>query len=202
MDKSILISIQPQHVVNILNGKKILEIRKTVPKGFKGWVYIYCTKHKPLLTYDVFDWDSGWVLYDSEEESYSDKAFNVNGKVVARFWFNEWTEIRWLDGLNKKYAVNELMLQNLCLSYNDLSDYGKEKDLYAWHIKKLEVFDEPMSLSDFYKDNQYPDGKYIGPQICTPSPFDCETDNYQKCLNTFKVIKAPQSWQYVWRNEQ
>ena len=44
MTKSLMLSIRPEHLVNILNGNKTLEIRKTVkPKDFIGWVYIYCT---------------------------------------------------------------------------------------------------------------------------------------------------------------
>ena len=44
MNKELMISIQPKHLVNILNGNKTLELRKTVPKDYKGWVYIYCPK--------------------------------------------------------------------------------------------------------------------------------------------------------------
>lgn len=53
MTKSLMISIQPKHLVNILNGNKTLELRKTVPKDFKGWVYIYCTKGKPKLIKEI-----------------------------------------------------------------------------------------------------------------------------------------------------
>lgn len=44
--KGILFSVQPQHTVNILNGDKTIEVRKTMPQiklPCKG--YIYCTKH-------------------------------------------------------------------------------------------------------------------------------------------------------------
>ena len=44
--KAILLSINPEHALNILNGKKTLELRKRVPKGFIGWVYVYVTKGK------------------------------------------------------------------------------------------------------------------------------------------------------------
>ena len=42
--KAILLSIRPEHALNILNGDKTLELRKRVPKDFKGWVYVYVTK--------------------------------------------------------------------------------------------------------------------------------------------------------------
>ena len=48
--KSILISIKPQYVADILNGYKTIEIRKTKPKcELPCKVYIYCTKGKPYL---------------------------------------------------------------------------------------------------------------------------------------------------------
>ena len=47
----------------------------------------------------------------------------LNGKVIARFWLEE--------------------------CENDLEKYGKGKPVYAWHIKKLEIFDEPLELSEF-----------------------------------------------------
>lgn len=42
--KAIILSIKPEYALNILNGNKTLELRKSVPKGFKGWVYCYVTK--------------------------------------------------------------------------------------------------------------------------------------------------------------
>ena len=56
MSKSIMISIKSEHVVNILNGKKTLELRKSVPKDFVGWVYIYVTKAKPYLYEGAFEY--------------------------------------------------------------------------------------------------------------------------------------------------
>lgn len=47
MEKAVLYSIQPIHCANIANLKKLLEIRKTIPKlkpPFKA--YIYCTNNK------------------------------------------------------------------------------------------------------------------------------------------------------------
>jgi len=216
MDKSILISIQPQNVENILNGKKPLEIRKTVPSGFKGWVYIYCTKSKILLQEDVLRVYSKESRYITDDKYLGGSREILNGSVVARFWFDEYKTLEyhkknevlmWDNNYyyyteeDNTYCSVQWILDELCLEHHQVLEYGKEKDLYAWHIKKLEVFDEPMSLSDFYKDNHYPKGEIMSPQICTPSVFDHDND-YQNCLKTFEVTRAPQSWQYVWRIEQ
>ena len=56
MEKTMLISVKPKYVADILNGKKTIEIRKTCPARFKNLkpyegaepieVYIYCTKEE------------------------------------------------------------------------------------------------------------------------------------------------------------
>ena len=63
--KQLLMSIQPQHLYNILRGNKTLEIRKQIPKGFKGWVNLYCTKGKRLSV--VHDDENGKTYYKRKQ---------------------------------------------------------------------------------------------------------------------------------------
>ena len=81
--KAILMSIRPQHLANILNGKKTIELRKRFPSDYRGWVYLYCTKGKPYLTRIYGEWD---LTKYGCEESPSGNVRTVNGKVVCRFW--------------------------------------------------------------------------------------------------------------------
>jgi len=161
MTKSIVLSIQAQHVLNIINGDKTLELRKRVPKGFKGWVYVYVTKAKPKI--------------------YKDKVWEtdlLNGTIPFRFWFDEYDEIDRTDytrksldtGLipvidNKGKKYNYRMIVNVredylyeeclesCLTQDEIKKYGNGDDLYAWHINQLEIFDKPMQLNDFIGTN-------------------------------------------------
>ncbi|MCK9236261.1 MAG: hypothetical protein M0P09_08125 [Acholeplasmataceae bacterium] len=136
MQIQLLLTIQPQHLVHILNGVKTLELRKSVPKDFVGWVYLYCVKAKPK-----------WL-------------FSISEKVVARFWFDEYDYYYFNEYIgdyrlsNKNtypiYVNATIPLDDLCLSSQEVSVYSKGKDLYAWHIKRLEIFDKPKELSDFY----------------------------------------------------
>src|SRR5690606_6675739 len=143
-----MISIRPQHAFNILNGKKTLELRTWIPKDYVGWVYVYVTKGKPFIT----------ETCDSQTREHRYEIFNIpsfgdidlNGKVAFRFWFDEFIKLEWLDtSLNVKNNL-EWLLPKLCLTKQQVIGYGKRRDLYAWHIKKLEIFDEPKKLSDFY----------------------------------------------------
>jgi len=179
MTKSLMLSIRPEHLVNILKGYKTLELRKTVPKDYKGWVYCYCTKSKPYLGKNH---DGNIGLYNIPAFGHYNKGGDLNGKVVARFWFDEY------ETLETDYSMwviapkrNEEILEQSCLTWEEADKYANYKTLYAWHIKKLEIFDEPKELSDFIVGLNYL-GDIIPP--------------------TYKKLKkAPQSYQYVYRKE-
>ena len=175
MTKSLMISIRPQHAFNILNGKKTLELRTWIPKDYVGWVYVYVTKKYPLLNYidnkyELMDRKNHIIFHNIGMYEFYNTDIHLNGKVVFRFWFDETYYIKqavnvYGDELNqisiydnKSYGwktpkEQQEILKQLCLTEQEVLDYGKGKDLYAWHIKKLEVFDEPKSLSDFYNVN-------------------------------------------------
>ena len=74
MSKELLISIHPDHAINISRGKKTLELRTWIPKKYVGWVYVYITKAPPTIAH--FKWDTGVVNWE------------LNGKVAFRFWFD------------------------------------------------------------------------------------------------------------------
>lgn len=186
MTKYLLISIQPQHVYNILIGKKTLELRKTVPKDFKGWVYIYCTKTKPYLHRTEKDIlkeypnTERFILNDDPMVA----GFDIlNGHVVARFWFDEYDKLLYVKDrfYERSYEWCYKKQRKSCLTDEQIHLYGKGKDLYAWHINKLEVFDKPKQLSEFYvKDIS-----------------GCVND-MEICEQLFALKRPPQSWQYVW----
>ena len=96
MTKAILLSVRPEHALNILYKIKTLEIRKRIPKGFKGWVYMYITKAKHKNDYLFGELD---LSDDYKNIAYGDKWLaltrdKLNGKVVARFWFDEYDVIK------------------------------------------------------------------------------------------------------------
>ncbi len=198
--KAILMSIRPQHLVNILNGKKTIELRKKFPSDFRGWVYCYCTLGKPYLTYgydyymigeDDYEEYKVYVLHDAR----GDWTY-LNNKVVCRFWVDNVEEIyKYGDTC---HFTNKLSGQSLTqfskLSDEELENYlgygGNKIEVcgYAIHISKLEIFDKPKDLTEFY---------YFKKRL-----IDCGMD----CPPYFdevkaQVHKAPQSWQYIYIEE-
>jgi predicted transcriptional regulator len=203
MSKAILMSIKPENLINILNHNKTLELRKSVPTNFIGWVYLYCTKAKPYLAFESVDYDDsfghsatdcGYSIQNNIDDFDKLESEILNGKIEGRFWFDEYIKLINIEGQGYKdddYAIidnenqahyvwqDEDFFKKSCLEDEvEVSNYGNGKDLYAWHIKNLEIFDKPMELSEF----SYCMFGKVGNMVYHP--------NY--------LSKAPQSWQYVW----
>ena len=124
--KSILLSIRPEWVAKILNGEKTIEVRKQFPKDYVGWVYIYCTK-------------------DKKYANLINRGGFLTGMVVARFWCDKVEEIS---------AKNiESFTKDSCLTVKQIEDYLWKNicNGYAIHISKLEIFDRPKYLTEYYK---------------------------------------------------
>ena len=189
--KTIMISIRPRHVADILNHKKSVEIRKTFPKEFlqkkryKSYtVYIYCTKStkKEKLYFSMFHGD-----YRTAEHV-DHKHRILNGLIVAKFKLNR---IGIVSPLSTKYWCEEA-----CLSETELLTYLNGEEGYAWYIDDLEIFNKPMELTNFKRvkwekcDVKDKNGLYQ----CDKCPYG---NKYLYECNYEKPLKAAQSWCYV-----
>lgn len=202
MTKSLMISIQPQHAFNILYRKKTLELRTWIPKGYVGWVYVYVTKGKFV---------NG--LRRNQDIVVNNNLDLLNGKVAFRFWFDEYAELNpnnffgenviYYEQYDNIYPDEDIEQSGVIdvkflekvtqVSLEDMQKYSKGKYIYAWHIKKLEVFDEPKELSDFYVTNK-------GLSYIFIKAYEERTNDNV----AFRLKKAPQRsvWVYTKENEK
>lgn len=138
--------------MDILNGEKTLEIRKSKPKcDLPIDVYIYCTKTAgnnlvdtklPInhFYYSVTNADKDRALNGKVVAKFRLKSIETINYVFGRFCFGEWSE--------------EYLQEQSCLTGEELFDYLKptpqknRKVGYAWHIDNLIVFTEPLELKD------------------------------------------------------
>lgn len=163
--KAIMIGIKPQWVEKILNGGKIIEIRKTMPKcELPCKVYIYCSKGQEL-------WGDGtgetWKGIDENEDMTLVHELNptltrLNGNVVAEFTLNKVDTLErdlndWLP--KNRYDISNELLKNINLNQNELWNYGQGKTLYAWYIDDLKIYDKPKELSEFSSISKRMKGK-------------------------------------------
>lgn len=154
--KSLLISIKPKHVAEILNHRKTIEIRKTAPKcDLPIEVYIYCTKGDEKLVYHRY---KGHGEYLAKNKTL---GYEYNGYVVAKFILKKAEEF--IQGLNEAeyehlpnfalkdygyYGLEDLM-EKACLNDEEITKYAPDLSFYAWHIDGLVTFDEPKELNEF-----------------------------------------------------
>jgi hypothetical protein len=212
--KSILYSCSPERARKILNGEATLDIRKSIPKDFVGWVYMYVTKAKPYITMQ-----SKTQFTVREDNGYTNL---INGLVVARWWFDEFDTYYLERPLNLEITYRGNGSKNGCeytketkiellkksfLTFQQIWDYGKKRFdnrqsmVYAWHIKQLEIFDKPMELGEFYtKIPFFEDGKWTKEEYERAFGKWALMDKLEMNEKR-KLTKAPQSWQYVWVKE-
>lgn len=121
---------------------------------------IYCTKAKPFLEkggdptckdeYQLFDW-----VCDEDR-----KTKVLNGLIVAECDVKEAFVLISLPFCEKSYYVSKYCPESLtpskiremsCLSNMELVEYGKGKDLYAYHFENVKAI-EPFPITDLYQD--------------------------------------------------
>lgn len=180
--KAILISIKPRYVADILNHKKVIEIRKSYPRcDLPIDVYIYCTKDNK----NGLHWNTHkWVCVNNDTDVLKEICFN--GKVVAKFTLNKVEKINSYLEPEQWYKTNDTsgadLIKKSCLTFKELDDYLLSGNGYAWHIDNLEIFNKPKELSEFYGTKQY----FVG----CGNAID-NTPRYAQ------LHRASQSWCYV-----
>ena len=215
--KKILISVRPKWCEKICHvigkeeaGKPIyekrIEVRKSAPKEVPFKAYIYMTKKKPYML--TFAGNGKMRLHNGMVigEFICDKVdtYNFHEGLVA---FNS---MGLPSGFYGSYLIFADDYKSMCLSYDEVKNYGKGKTLYGWHISDLKIYDKPKELSEFYycckemKANEPRAGKYV-----SLSCYACRhnalkrTEDYSEYNNMLgyickrNITRPPQSWCYV-----
>lgn len=208
--KAIIISIRPEFVEKILNGKKTIEIRKTKPNcDLPCKVYIYCTKGKNTIVYVERKGEEDWwgntakktTICTRPKYDYLNYFNQTLGRVVAEFTLNK------IEDFSKWEYDFGALIRHLDLfagtegNYPILINYlNKKCKGFAWHIDNLKIYDKPKELSEF--------SHYIPNNICLKKQCgtDCEDcmsydEEHQTCLELWhlhrEIKRPPQSWCYV-----
>lgn len=211
--KAILLSIRPEWLVKILNREKTIEVRKLFRKDYVGWVYLYCSKGKPYLTFEYVsvdmslrtDYPWGYQLVNKlRDDAYVRHEQPLNGKVVARFWCDKVEEIKlWYSPAQANNCVDfdvwhcetetldeDELLYGSCLSQENLINYLCRKNNnegFAIHISKLEIFDRPKELGEFRVRRTVTEWHYNMDSIGEEVSFEVLPP----------VKKAPQNYCYI-----
>lgn len=205
MNKQIMITVSPKEALNILNGKAVLLLRKYIPKNYKGWVNVYVTngvgKSKYHHLYNLTEYNNGKTLFSithHNKHSLVPDGF-LNGKVVARFWFEKYEELKKYMyyqnrpiGYDYDLECTLTMVEKMCITYEEMLKTARKKQVgqsvYAWHIDKFQIFDKPKELSSFYSPNLY----------ATMETINKMNDEDRK---HYQIKQAPKKYIYVWEKE-
>jgi predicted transcriptional regulator len=158
-------------------------------------------------------------FHDSESRGWNNL---LNGFIVAKFTLNKVGKfkVEFLPLLQEMGYVNPYTLtvydgifktmfleQNSCLLLEDIYKYNKNNNSYAWHIDDLQIFDKPMELSEFYRNNFQVIQDY---EPC--NNYDCiytvdnsilGDDGYchvDECPR-LRISRPPMSWEYAYKDE-
>lgn len=185
----ILLPVKQEHLVNILNGKKTVEIRTTIPIcELPCRVWLFCSKGKKHEY--LVKTNHGYEVIKVKD---GDMPVPLNQKVVGCFILKnvrcfeaqcsayDQNSICEIKGGYSKY-LGELQNPNLellkesCLSSKQLEKYIQDKNgdiidkrFYGWCIDDLKILDKPIKLDE------------------------CKFGYYNKVR---AILRAPQSWCY------
>lgn len=198
--KAVLMSIHPKWCELIFSGEKTIEVRKTAPKletPFK--VYVYCTKENIgggyLHTSNHKDRLYVWSNPDDTEirvepEGYTYTAYSCRGKVIGEFVCDKVRD--YIPFGLRGYELPSEWLKKMCLSKEQLDQYGGLKTLHGLHITEPKIYDTPKELSEFRKPCPH---EAMPCWICPSCDLDKDYYNLMQCLNT--ISRPPQSWCYL-----
>lgn len=214
--KSVLISIRPEWVEKIVNGEKTIEVRKSAPKELPFKAYIYATRPKKyykcgaVCTSDELLWLSNGKVEMGDGFKFwadGDKYQCLNGRIIGEFICDKIDEYAFHEGLTEfnsmglpsriygSYLIFVDEYKSMCLSYDEVKDYGKGKTLYGWHVSDLKIYDKPKELREFFKPCPTEEkGDCLG--------CDCFVDDDYGGFCTNNLTRPPQAYMFVEEVEQ
>ena len=193
--KAVLLSVQPKWCALIANGKKTVEVRKTIPKietPFK--CYIYQSKSKDRLMYVMKDGDENYgVIYHGKPvfiKTYSEHSNPCEQKVIGEFICDAIIS-------HCEMANADIAEQRGCIRREQLFEYANGAELYGWHISDLKIYNKPKSLSEFGTlcDEDCPNCEFWKCDMVNQHERDMDCTNSSYPLRPLK--RPPQSWCYV-----
>lgn len=198
----LLLPIKPEHLVNILNGKKTIEIRKYMPKcDLPIEVLCYCTKPKrfwhvgcmgfyndelwyhPVKNIYICD-DSCELMCLPEGYTYTKDNF-LKGKIVAKFTLSN---------------ISSYEVDMTCYEQNSI--YLNNKYIGELQTSKLEFLNLAcLSNKDLEKYLTKENGDIIN-KFYAWHIDDLVIFDKPKKLRDYGVEQAPQKYCYVYENEE
>lgn len=116
-------------------------MRKTAPKEVPFKAYIYCTYGNDRENYMLGS--QGKII----GEFICDKVYKI--EPIFSFYdcysgYDDSSDFSYFED----YSIDSERLKKTCLTRQELYIYGKEKNLYGWHISDLKIYARLAELED------------------------------------------------------
>ena len=142
----ILASLKPYYYYLIGERKKTIEVRKSPLKNLPQDIAFYMSKDEKSFA----------KIPKEFQEKYRKHFGKIGMRVVCdkvdKYNFHEGlTEFNSMGLPSRIYGSYLIFLDEykaMCLSYDEVKNYGKHKTLYGWHISDLKIYDNPLLLSE------------------------------------------------------
>jgi predicted DNA binding protein len=180
-----------------------------VPKDFVGEIHLACTKGKTITVKKDDTWMKKYKEYNIVYPVYTNKQGTVkmsigSGKVVAKVdydyknverisyastYISNTDGAEWYEEYESYLTPLREILKKAVLSYAELENYGKEKDVFAIPLTNLAIFNKPRELGKYYTFKR----KTIYSGMDCP-PYDDEVKT--------NITRCPQSYQFAYVEEE
>lgn len=205
MTKSLLISQPSSRMVNVLNElAKYLVVKRVnkevidkLDRGETVEAYLYCTKSGQALSsrFKSIDGDGNGLYYTLFHDRRLPYMKILNGTIPVKVVIDGYdvitkdrmsiSEINYVSRVltNEKY-----LLEDTCLTKEQLTSYLGLKGGYALHISKVEILDEVMKLGDMYNFKNDVSCEY----------WLLHEQHFKDCNLYPKLKRPPQNMQSIW----
>lgn len=146
----------------------------------------------------------------TEEDTQLSKGYKVadkgRGKVIGEYVCDRIDTYTFHKGLTRfggelglpigtydTYLIFEDDYNAMCLTYNEVKDYGKGKTLYGWHISDLKIYDKPKELWNFNYPCTEKECSKCQYEVREELPFD----EIGVCCGRYHITRPFQSYGYV-----
>lgn len=192
----ILASIKPCYYYLIGERKKTIEVRKSALKDLPQDIVFYMSKDEKSFA----------KIPKEFQEKYRKHFGKIGIKVVC----DKVDEYKFHEGLTEfnsmglpsriygSYLIFTDEYKSMCLSYDEVKDYGSRKTLYGWHISDLKIYDKPKRLNEFYRICKNPCKPSNGKILCITT----KSLKMNGCDGKLPLTRPPQSYMFVEEVEQ
>ena len=139
--KAVLISIRPKWCQKIMSGQKTIEVRKTRPK-----------MNPPFKCY-IYQTGQGGVIGEFICDDIFERIVQVGTSCEKpKYCLCDW---------NMACAPIDGMLEDSCLTKEELELYLDGTVGYGWHISNLKIYDTPRELREFGVNHPFQSWGYV-----------------------------------------